>query len=69
MDDKKIDCSNQQLTTLPNLSIYTNLIDLDCSENLLQKLDNLPNTLLELYCYGNHLTSLDNLPISLKELR
>jgi len=41
---------------------------LDCSNNLLSELNNLPTSLIELYCSNNRLTKLENLPTGLKIL-
>ena len=41
---------------------------LNCSENLISRLDNLPISLLSLDCSDNRLVTLDNLPRGLKRL-
>jgi Leucine-rich repeat (LRR) protein len=52
---------SQGLTHLPeDISQYHNLRILQCQNNKLVSLENLPNTLQELYCGNNKLTSLDN---------
>ena len=57
-----IDLSNKKLKKLPDLTKYTNLKILKCSNNELTELNNLPNTLTELYCDNNQLQKLNNLP-------
>ena len=51
----KLDLSNKGLTELPDLSKYTNLKELNCSDNQLTSLDNLPLTLTTLYCNSNQI--------------
>ena len=63
-----LDLSNQQLDVLPDLSMYINLIKLNCNCNNLTALDNLPPNLKSLCCCYNQITLLDNLPSSLLEL-
>ena len=67
---KELDCSNNQLTLLPDLP--DSLKVLDCSNNQLTSFTNvqLPNSLKELFCSRNQLTSFTNvqLPESLKGL-
>ena len=62
----KLNCSYNQLTSLPNLP--NSLEILCCSANQLTSLPNLPNSLKKLHCYGNQLTSLPDLPNSLESL-
>ena len=64
----ELNLSNQELDVLPDLSMYINLKILDCYNNKITSLDNLPSSLIELSCDNNNLTSLDNLPSSLKIL-
>jgi len=49
----ELDLFNKDLTTLPDLSIYTNLKKLNCAGNKIATLDNLPQTLTYLDCYNN----------------
>ena len=77
-----IDCSHNQLTTLPQLQCNSNgtlpnsLQKLYCWNNQLIILQQLPNSLQELYCNSNQLTTLPQLqcnsngtlPNSLQEL-
>ena len=56
------------LTYISNLSRFTNLEILDCSDNQLKSLPELPESLTELYCGYNQLISLPELPESLTEL-
>ena len=65
----ELDLSNKQLNALPDLSKYTNLEILNCYNNNLTSLDNLPTTLKKLNCNHNNITNLDNLPPNLKKLK
>ena len=64
----ELDLSNRELTELPDLSMYVNLVTLNCSENNLTQLYNLPPNLKTLDCYWNKITQLDNLPHNLERL-
>jgi Leucine-rich repeat (LRR) protein len=60
-DQKAIFLHERGLTELPDLSRFTQLESLDCSDNALTKLPDLRNTLpylRRLNCSGNHLTEL-----------
>jgi len=46
----ELNLSDKNLTILPDLSKYTKLKVLDCSNNKIKSLDNLPSKLKELYC-------------------
>ena len=61
-----LDCSSNQLTTLPELP--SGLTYLDCGDNEITSLPELPSSLTELHCSSNQLTSLPELPSSLTEL-
>ena len=63
-----LDLSNKQLDVLPDLSMYTNLKKIICSNNHITSLDDLPSGLKVLYCTDNQITSLNNLPASLEVL-
>ena len=67
--DTELDLSSEGLRKLPDLSGYINLQKIDCRNNKLTSLDNLPSTLTELSCYKNQLTFLDNLPSPLTILK
>ena len=54
----ELDLSNKQLNELPDLSKYTNLEILNCNNNNLTNLYNLPQSLKVLYCSENKLTDL-----------
>ena len=61
--------SKQYLTKLPDdILQYINLIKLDCQNNEITSLDNLPSGLQHLTCTYNKITSLDNLPLGLQYL-
>ncbi len=47
---------------------FTKLTKLNCNNNKITSLKNLPNSLIKLDCSINNITSLDNLPNSLTEL-
>ena len=64
----ELDLSCKGLTELPDLSIYPNLIELDCSDNYISNLDNLPLTLEIIYCNSNEIRQLYNLPPNLEIL-
>ena len=66
--NQKLFLKNEYLTVLPDLSNKTNILWLDCSDNYLTSLNNLPPNLETLYCSGNSLTRLDNLPLSITYL-
>jgi Leucine-rich repeat (LRR) protein len=63
----KLDCSNNQITTLPD-NLSNNLILLNCSRNYLSNLPELPHNLKTLKCGNNELTTLPTLPPNLVEL-
>ena len=67
-DIDSIDLSNKKLSKLPDLTRFTKLKVLYCSNNLLTELSNLPESLTELYCEHNLLTTLSKLPNSLTKL-
>jgi Leucine-rich repeat (LRR) protein len=56
------------LTRLPSLLRFTNLKDLDISNNQLVELPELPEGLEAIWCYNNHLTHLPPFPESLRHL-
>ena len=58
---EELNLSYKDLLILPDLSKYTKLKILKCSNNQITRLDNLPLGLLELRCSDNQITSLDNL--------
>lgn len=57
----KLDCSQNLIDNLDYVLPGT-LLDLNCSNNKLTKLDNLPPQLRILVCHHNMIKSLDNLP-------
>jgi len=58
-----LDCSNNNLSELPDLSKCTNLTHLNCSDNNLSELPDLSKctNLTYLYCYNNNLSKLPDL--------
>jgi Leucine-rich repeat (LRR) protein len=50
------------------INISENVIYLDCRNNIITELDNLPSKLVFLDCSYNNITNLDNLPLGLKIL-
>lgn len=66
---EKINCSGNNIINLDNFSCCYNLKYIDCSENLIRKLDFLPIFLIELDVSDNKIISMDkNLPYGLKKL-
>lgn len=61
-DIRYIDVSNSKLTYLPDLSRFTELRQLKCSNNNLTSLPALPPTIAVLFCYDNKITRLPPLP-------
>lgn len=53
---------NRKINDIIDFAIFTHLIKLDCSDNKLIQIYNLPNTLEYLDCSNNYLFSLDYLP-------
>jgi Leucine-rich repeat (LRR) protein len=64
----ELDLSNKNLIILPDLTKFKKLVKLNCSNNQITKLNNLPNTLQELWCCNNQITKLNNLPNTLQKL-
>ena len=67
-DVDEIDVSFKKFKYLPNLSRFKKLEILNCRNNNLTSLPDLPENLKELYCCDNNLNSLPVLPKNLKEL-
>ncbi len=63
-----LDCSVNKLTSINAISSLTKLYKLQCSNNDLTTLPELPESLDWLYCYNNRLTALPTLPASLRWL-
>ena len=63
-----INVSNKNLTYIPSLKRFTNLISLRCECNNLTQLPELNNSLEYLHCNNNQLTQLPPLNSSLREL-
>jgi Leucine-rich repeat (LRR) protein len=62
---KYIDVSSRGISNLSGIEVFVNDTLLNCSNNQLTSLPNLPLPLTYLYCLENQLTSLPNLPQSL----
>ena len=62
-----LDVSDNELKSLPKI-LPPNLIELRCSNNLIEELPELPNTLSRLVCNENLLTKLPKLPNGLSTL-
>lgn len=60
---KKLSCSGNSLTTLPNLP--NSLVVLECNNNSITSLSSLPNSINWFDCSHNFLTSLPNVPDSI----
>jgi Leucine-rich repeat (LRR) protein len=63
---EKLDCSNNQLSSIDNLQL--NLKELYCGYNEITNLNNLPSSLNKLHCGNNKITNLDNLSSNITEL-
>ncbi len=63
-----LDVGGHGITNLYGIQFFTNLTYLECKNNGLASLPELPATLIELYCNSNQLTSLPKLPESLTVL-
>ena len=64
-----LDISYENLTELPSwVSECKNLEILDCSNNDITQIDNLPPTLKHLNCSVNQIAYLNNLPPTLRQL-
>ena len=65
----ELNISDQGLVNLPDdIDKYTNIKILNCRNNNITSLDNLPPTLQWLFCSNNEITNLDNLPPTLQRL-
>ena len=64
----KLDISNRELTTLQGIDFPNDLLELNCSNNLLTSLEHCPKNLQILYCNENQLTSLQYCPENLQIL-
>ena len=63
-----IDISYRNIQGTLYLTRFTNLKKLNCYDNQITSLNNLPSSLIELYCNCNKIKILDFLPSSLIEL-
>ncbi|MFY0643479.1 MAG: T9SS type A sorting domain-containing protein [Bacteroidia bacterium] len=63
-----LDCSSLGITNLYGVEFFDTLWSLQCADNQLTSLPNLPSLLGRLYCYNNKLTTLSNLPVWLEAL-
>ena len=63
-----LDVGGKGITNLYGIQFFTNLTHLECQNNGLMSLPELPTTLVELFCNSNQLTSLPKLPESLTVL-
>lgn len=64
---KKLDCSQNKIKFLDG-TLPETLLDLNCSNNLIVSLDNLPSNIRVLVCDHNQIISLDNLPAGIVKL-
>ncbi len=67
-DVTEINISHKNIVGELDFSRFTKLKSLNCNNNKITNLDNLPNSLQRLYCGFNNITNLDNLPNSLQRL-
>ena len=65
---EKLICSGNSITNLDNFLYCNNLKYIDCSVNLIEKIDFLPLFIIELNVSYNKIKSLDLLPSELKKL-
>jgi len=63
-----LDIGGHGITNLYGIQFFTSLTYLECKNNGLASLPQLPSSLLELYCNSNQLTSLPKLPTALEVL-
>lgn len=63
-----IDCSNRGIVSLEGLQYFTQLNNLDCSDNRLTILPPLPSSLLSIYCSNNLIACFPLLPNGLRTL-
>jgi hypothetical protein len=66
---KTIKIINRNLTTIPDLSSYTNIKVIHIYGNQLTELPKMSDSVVELHCSNNQLTSLKSLPPYLHTLR
>ena len=66
----KIDINNNQLETIYDLSLFPNLTELHCDNNIFTELPDLSNTKIKvLSCIFNKLIKLPKLPITIQVVR
>lgn len=65
---KSLNCNHNILTFINGALLPPNLEILECIDNRIEKIFNLPESVIELYCNNNFLNSLENLPNGLLEL-
>jgi len=66
--DKDVNISFHDLIVLPSLLEFNNLLELNCSNNRLKEIPELPPTLRRLDCSVNFIVKLPNLPNGLRYL-
>jgi Leucine-rich repeat (LRR) protein len=64
-DIKILNLSNKNIKGILDLSEFESLEELDCSNNKITEIINIPNTLKYLNCENNEITKLNNLPNNL----
>ena len=64
----KLNCNYSKLKVLPDLSRFTQLRVLYCSNNRLTSIDNLPDHIEFIFCSSNRITCINNLPFWLEGL-
>lgn len=67
-NEERIEIDYKYFKQIPNLMRFTNLVMLNCCNNLLTSLPKLPPTLKTLYCPYNYLEELPELPHTLRSL-
>ena len=62
-DILEIDISCKNISGPLDFSRFTKLEKLNCGDNNITSLNNLPNSLQELYCYDNNITNYNNIKV------
>ncbi len=68
-DIKELNISSKKIKGSLNLKKFTCLEKLDCSNNFIASIQNIPKTLIELNCNSNIIKTINNLPANLQILK
>ena len=63
-----VDCSRRNIRNLNGIQYFDNLINLDCSQNLITLIPSFPATLNSIHCHTNMMDTLPALPLNLTAL-